>query len=135
MIKNKGLLVFIFLLLFSCKGSNLIYVDIEKQSINSCDGRVISKLFIENLNEYETYILTKQRDKKGTSEFSFVDICVDYSIESGGGGVVNSNSFRLKTNAEYRVANFSNGDIVNGELLLRTNNDGLIDSASMTSCD
>ena len=127
-------ILFIPLLLFltSCY-DNVIYFDIENQSINTCYERAISRLYIESEDYIESFRFAKISGMKGCNIFNLTKINSGYSLEIDS-RIVDTNSFQLRKNTKYNVFNDSNGDAASGRLSFKTDNEGKVIWASKTSC-
>lgn len=136
----KAKLFYIFILtisLISCGQSNIIYFDIENQTIIRCEGNLY-QFNIENISEgtnsLNDYYHIKKINKKGSSSFSFIKPDANYSVFDFRGIRLITNNFKLKPETKYEITNNSNGDAAQGKLLIKTDKNGKIIYADKTSC-
>jgi len=130
--RNVLLLVLVIIGLMSC-ADNQIYFDIDEQSIKTCNGKAIRSLTVDEIEGDYLYRFAKGKDKEGTNSFSFISLDKNYTLEVMGQELPLS-KFNLKPNSEYRIRNSTYGDAASGEIKVKTNGDGEIATADITSC-
>jgi len=121
-------------LLTSCY-SNMIYFDMDSQSIVRCDGK-ISRLYIESEDGKELWHFSVLPKKEPSKFFSIREINKNYSVKIlYSSGHIDLENFKLRPEIEYKVTNSSSYDAAAGELLLKTDSNGYVIYADRTSCN
>jgi hypothetical protein len=112
--------------------SNVIYFDIEQQTIVGCEGAILN-LYVESRDHLDYLHFSVLPNKKACRNFSFKDLNKNYSVTVSDGNF-DLNNFRLRPETEYEITNISNGDASGGSVLVRTDQNGVVIYASKTSC-
>jgi hypothetical protein len=84
----------------------------------------------DNKHFYSFSILS---DKKGTNNFSLIKINHNYLLEDWSTNI-SIDSFRLKPETGYKIRNSTFGDATASEILIKTDKEGKVIYADVTSC-
>lgn len=131
--KKKMLLWIVAIVSLTSCSDNQIYFDKETQSINTCNGKTIRDLIIDEVNGNSLYRFVTVKDKIGANSFSLIALDKNYKLEKMGQELP-LDSFNLNPDSEYRIRNSTNGDAAFGEINIRTNENAKIVEADITSC-
>jgi len=112
--------------------SNLIYFDMEKQSIVRCKG-IISNFYIISKDNKDCLHFSVLQGRKGSNIFSIKELNKNYSIEVTN-SLIDIRRFKLRPETEYEIINHSNGDSANGKLVIRTDKNSSVIYADKLSC-
>ena len=129
---KKYLFLVLLFINISCN-SNSIYFDIEKQSVVACKG-VISRLSIISYNDDDCWFISLSTGKKGSKCFIINEINDDYSIKSLFGYYYFIKDFKLRPETEYEIINHSFGGATGGKLLIRTDNNAVVNYTCKKTC-
>ena len=122
----------VMLFLFTSCYTNLVYFDLETQSVIRCNG-TISRLNIISTDNKDDLHFSIMPGKKAQKSFSLKEINKDYSLETTN-PFITLKHFRLRPETEYTILHHSNGDCPDGELTIRTDKNSSIIYADKTSC-
>lgn len=72
---------------------------------------------------------------EGTNNFSLISMNKNYRLELTGSRLeLDLKSFHLSPVAKYRISNHTNGDAASAEIEITTDDNGMINTADITSC-
>jgi hypothetical protein len=145
------------LFLFISCYSNLMYFDIETQSLVGCDY-AISSFDIVKENGFGHYQFKTIEEKSGRkhrkerkrinikklNEIFYIsgystwlelnELNEIYYIDDEGKGYVDKQKFRLYPESEYTITNYTNGDAGGCKVRIKTDKDGNVIYSDKTSC-
>jgi hypothetical protein len=132
-IVNQILLICLVTLLTSCY-NNVIYFDMDKQLVRTCNSRSIRDLYIDTSDDKSLYNFIKIEGKEGTNSFSLTNLDKNYNLEVMGVKVP-LERFVLKPNVTYTITNHTYGDTDESDIKIKTDEQGKVIEASRKSCN
>jgi hypothetical protein len=130
----KNLLFFSITLLLSACYDNQICLDIDKQTIRTCNGKNIGYLTITNTENHEFLYFTKKKGMVGVNKFNLDSLSNDYQLFSISNEILIDN-FRLEPQKEYEISNNTYGDAAGSTIIVKTNQLGKIEYVDKCWCD
>jgi hypothetical protein len=97
-----------------------------------CKGK-ITNLYIISKDNKDFFHFSLLSGKKGGRVFNIKELNNDYFLKTMH-APVNLHYFQLRPETEYEIINHSNGDAVDGKILIRTNKSDSVAYANKTSC-